>query len=109
MVQNGPPAVSGQSGPQTDAYGGNPQCPFMVLDRQRLPRRRTQLPGHDPLLRWQRDIEQIRQIPPATDVRRLFFYRVIRTVRRDSTFLLQNRFYEAPPYLAGQRIETRFD
>jgi putative transposase len=65
--------------------------------------------GTTPLLRWQRDIEQIRQIPPATDVRRLFFYRVIRTVRRDSTFLLQNRFYEAPPHLAGQRIETRFD
>jgi len=65
--------------------------------------------GTTPLLRWQRDIEQIRQIPPATDVRRLFFYRVIRTVRRDSTFLLQNRFYEAPPHLAGQRIEVRFD
>jgi putative transposase len=65
--------------------------------------------GTTPLLRWQRDIEQVRQIPPATDVRRLFFYRVIRTVRRDSTFLLQNRFYEAPPHLAGQRIESRFD
>jgi putative transposase len=62
-----------------------------------------------PLLRWQRDIEQIRQIPPATDVRRLFFYRVVRTVRRDSTFLLQNRFYEAPAHLASQRIEARFD
>jgi len=65
--------------------------------------------GTTPLVRWQRDIEQIRQIPPATDVRRLFFYRVIRTVRRDSTFLLQNRFYEAPAHLAGQRIEARFD
>jgi putative transposase len=65
--------------------------------------------GTTPLLRWQRDIEQIRQTPPATDVRRLFFYRVVRTVRRDSTFLLQNRFYEAPPHLAGQRIEARFD
>lgn len=65
--------------------------------------------GTTPLLRWQRDIEQIRQIPPATDVRRLFFYRLIRTVRRDSTFLLQNRFYEAPAHLAGQRIEARFD
>jgi putative transposase len=65
--------------------------------------------GTTPLLRWQRDIQQIRQVPPATDVRRLFFYRVLRTVRRDSTFLLQNRFYEAPPHLAGQRIEARFD
>lgn len=65
--------------------------------------------GTTPLLRWQRDIEQVRQILPATDVRRLFFYRVIRTVRRDSTFLLQNRFYEAPAHLAGERIEARFD
>jgi transposase InsO family protein len=50
-----------------------------------------------PLRRWQRDIEQIRQLPPATDMRRLFFHRVDRLVRRDSTFLLRNRFFEAPP------------
>ena len=62
-----------------------------------------------PLLRWQRDIEQVRQLPPATDLRRLFFHRVDRLVRRDSTFLLHNRFFEAPPQLAGQRIEVRFD
>jgi hypothetical protein len=30
-------------------------------------------------------------------------------VRRDSTFLLHNRFFEAPPQLAGKRIEVRFD
>ena len=62
-----------------------------------------------PLLRWQRDIEQVRQLPPATDIRRLFFHRVDRLVRRDSTFLLRNRFFEAPPQLAGKRIEVRFD
>jgi transposase InsO family protein len=62
-----------------------------------------------PLLRWQRDIAQIRQLPPATDMRRLFFHRVDRLVRRDSTFLLRNRFFEAPPQLAGKRIEVRFD
>ena len=62
-----------------------------------------------PLLRWQRDIEQVRQLPPATDLRRLFFHRVDRLVRRDSTFLLKNRFFEAPSYLAGKRIEVRFD
>ena len=62
-----------------------------------------------PLLRWQRDIEQVRQLPPATDLRRLFFHRVDRLVRRDSTFLLQNRFFEAPSHLAGKRIEVRFD
>ena len=62
-----------------------------------------------PLLRWQRDITQVRQLPPGTDMRRLFFHRVDRLVRRDSTFLLHSRFFEAPPHLAGQRIEVRFD
>jgi hypothetical protein len=65
--------------------------------------------GTTPLLRWQRDIEHIRQLPPSTDLRRLFFYRVARLVRRDSTFLLRGHFYEAPPQFAGQTIEARFD
>jgi putative transposase len=62
-----------------------------------------------PLLRWQRDIEQIRQLPPATDLRRLFFYRLNRLVRRDCTFLLHNQYYEAPPQLTGETVEVRFD
>jgi putative transposase len=62
-----------------------------------------------PLLRWQQDIAQVRQLPPATDMRRLFFHRVDRLVRRDSTFLLRHRFFEAPPHLAGKKIEVRFD
>ena len=65
--------------------------------------------GSTPLLRWQRDIEHVRQLPPSTDLRRLFFYRLDRLVRRDCTFLLRNRFYEAPPHLPGQTIEVRFD
>ena len=65
--------------------------------------------GTTPLLRWQRDIEHIRQLPPATDFRRLFFHRLDRVVRRDCTFQLQNRYYEAPPHLVGETIEARFD
>ena len=65
--------------------------------------------GTTPLLRWQRDMERIRQLPPSTDLRRLFFYRLLRVVRRDSTFLLRGHFYEAPPHLAGETIEVRFD
>ena len=65
--------------------------------------------GTTPLLRWQRDIEHVRQLPPATDLHRLFFYRLNRLVRRDSTFLLRGQFYEAPPQFAGQTIEVRFD
>ena len=30
-------------------------------------------------------------------------------MRRDSTFLLKNHFFEAPSHLAGKRIEVRFD
>jgi transposase InsO family protein len=65
--------------------------------------------GSTPLARWQRDIEHIRQLPPATDLRRLFFHRLDRVVRRDSTFLLESRLYEAPPHLAGHTVEVRFD
>jgi putative transposase len=65
--------------------------------------------GTTPLMRWQRDIEQVRQLPPATDLRRLFFHRLDRLVRRDSTFPLHNRLYEAPPHLAGHTVEVRFD
>jgi transposase InsO family protein len=65
--------------------------------------------GTTPLARWQRDIEHIRQLPPATDFHRLFFHRLHRLVRRDCTFLLANRFYEAPPHLAGETVEVRFD
>jgi putative transposase len=65
--------------------------------------------GTTPLLRWQHDIECVRQLPPATDLRRLFFYRLQRLVRRDSTFMLRGQFYEAPPQFAGETIEVRFD
>jgi putative transposase len=65
--------------------------------------------GTTPLLRWQRDIEQVRQLPPTTDLRRLFFHRLDRLVRRDSTFLLHSRLYEAPPHLTGNTVEVRFD
>ncbi|MGH9444747.1 MAG: DDE-type integrase/transposase/recombinase [Terriglobia bacterium] len=65
--------------------------------------------GTTPLLRWQRDIERVRQLPPSTDLRRLFFHRLDRLVRRDSTFLLHRRFYEAPAHLVGQTVEARFD
>jgi transposase InsO family protein len=62
-----------------------------------------------PLVRWQRDIEQIRQLGPSTDLRRLFFHRADRLVRRDSTVLIHKRFYEVPPHLTGRRVEVRFD
>jgi putative transposase len=62
-----------------------------------------------PLLRWQRDIDQVRQLPPASDLRRLFLHRLDRLVRRDSTFLLERCAYEAPPHLAGKIVEVRFD
>ena len=80
---------------------------WVAIDRAMKLAQRRSFPA--PLVRWQRDIEQIRQLPPATDLRRLFFHRVDRLVRKDSTFLLKNRFFEAPSHLAGKRIEVRFD
>lgn len=65
--------------------------------------------GTTPLLRWQRDIEHVRQLPPSTDLHRLFLHRLDRLVRRDCTFLLHNRLYEAPPELVGEMVEVRFD
>ncbi len=65
--------------------------------------------GTTPLRRWQQDIEHIRQISLATDLRRLFFYRFDRLVRRDCTLALYQRFYEAPPHLVGQTVEVRCD
>ena len=65
--------------------------------------------GVTPLLRWQKDIEHVRQLPPGADLHRLFFHRLDRLVRRDSTFLLRNRLYEAPAHLAGHTVEVRFD
>src|SRR5438128_2033875 len=62
-----------------------------------------------PLQRWQRDIEHVRQLAPSTDLRRLFFYRLDRLVRRDSTFLVHRRFYESPPHPSGRRVAVRFD
>ena len=62
-----------------------------------------------PLLRWQRDIASIRQLPPSLDPRPLFYHRTDRLVRRDGTFLLRHRFFEAPAHLTGHRIEVRFD
>jgi hypothetical protein len=65
--------------------------------------------GTTPLLRWQKDIEHVRQLPPGCDLYRLFFHRLDRLVRRDSTFLLRNCLYEAPAHLAGRTVEVRFD
>ncbi len=65
--------------------------------------------GTTPLRRWQQDIEHIRQIPPTTDLRRLFFYRFDRLVRRDCTLALYGRLYEAPPHLVGQTVEVHCD
>jgi transposase InsO family protein len=62
-----------------------------------------------PLARWQRDIERVRQLRPDSDLHRLFFYRLDRRVRRDSTFMLHSHFYEVPPHLAGETVEVHFD
>ena len=65
--------------------------------------------GTTPLVRWQKDIDHVRPLAPGADLRRLFFHRFDRLVRRDSTFLLHGRLYEAPAHLAGRMVEVRCD
>src|SRR2546422_7864545 len=67
--------------------------PYTTLFRSVYHRHEHSALQTTPLLRWQRDIEQVRQLPPATDLRRLFFHRVDRLVDRKSTRLNSSHGY----------------
>lgn len=60
-------------------------------------RRQHSSPQTTPLLRWQRGIDQVRQLPPATGMRRLFFGRLDRVVRRDSPSCCATAFLKRRP------------
>ena len=83
--------------------------PLRDLDRKRLSPLRAQRVGFHSAACAGSAISSTSANSPATDLRRLFFYRLDRVVRRDCTFLLHSRFYEAPPHLCGETIEVRFD
>jgi len=59
-----------------------------------------------PLVRWQRDIAHVRRLPPAIDLRRLFFdRRVTRAPRLPSADILPEHSYESPPNITGPTSE----
>ena len=54
-------------------------------------------PNTTPLARWQRDIERVRQLPPATDVRRLFFSAWTASSAATPRFCSRNVSMKLPP------------
>ena len=65
--------------------------------------------GEPPLDKWLRLAEHIRPAPPDLDLERLFLARVSRRVRKDGTFTLQGRTFEAGVGFIGLKISVRFD
>ena len=67
------------------------------------------LDGETPLDRWVRLSEGIRALPREVDLDELFLEETTRRVKKDGTFTLQGKAFEAGPYLIGQRIKVLFD
>ncbi len=51
----------------------------------------------------------LRTVDPNAELSRLFLMRLPRRVRKDATFVLEGRLWEAPPHLRGQIITLHFD
>ena len=65
--------------------------------------------GEAPLDKWLRLADRIRPAPPDLNLERLFLARVSRRVRKDGTFTVQGRLFEAGVELIGLKILVRFD
>jgi putative transposase len=61
-----------------------------------------------PLERFQAGLADIRSADAET-LRKAFLWREFRKVRRDGRIELQGNTYQVPSYLAGRKIELRFD
>ncbi|MBU0661735.1 DDE-type integrase/transposase/recombinase, partial [Patescibacteria group bacterium] len=64
--------------------------------------------GEAPLDKWLRLADRIRTAPPDLDLDRLFLTRVSRRVRKDGTFTLKGRVFEAGVDFIGLKISVRF-
>lgn len=62
-----------------------------------------------PLDRFGMDLERIRFLPPSEANDELFFFEEDRAVRKDNTFQLLGRRYEAPRDLSSRKIQVRFN
>ena len=62
-----------------------------------------------PLEAWMAKAEHIRAVNPAIDLKRTFLHLERRRVYKDSSFTLKGTLFEAPPILAGKRIDIYYD
>jgi len=62
-----------------------------------------------PVDRFAMDLERIRFLDPVEANEELFFFEQERYVRKDNTFQINARRYEAPRELAARTIQVRFD
>ncbi|MBI9104098.1 MAG: DDE-type integrase/transposase/recombinase [Spirochaetales bacterium] len=62
-----------------------------------------------PLEAWMAKAEHIRPVNPAIDLERTFLHLDRRRVYKDSSFTLKGTLFEAPPILAGKRIDIYYD
>ncbi len=65
--------------------------------------------GASPEARYQLAAPTLRRMEPDVDLERLFFLRLIRSVRKDGTIRLDNRLYEVPLSLRGLAVQLRLD
>ncbi len=65
--------------------------------------------GESPLDKWLRLADHIRPAPPDLDLERLFLARTSRRVRKDGTFTIQGRLFEAGVDFIGSKVSVRFD
>jgi transposase InsO family protein len=67
------------------------------------------LEGETPLDRWLRLSEGLRPLPNDVDLDELFLDETTRRVKKDGTFTIDGKTFEAGPHYIGQRITVRFD
>lgn len=64
--------------------------------------------GETPLDRWLRLAEHVRPAPADLDLERVFLSRVQRRVKRDGTFTIDGKSFEAGVRFVGDKIDVRY-
>lgn len=65
--------------------------------------------GEAPLDRWLRLAEHIRPAPADLDLERVFLSRVQRRVKKDGTFTIDGKSFEAGVRFVGEKIDVRYN
>lgn len=66
------------------------------------------LSGRTPLEVWESEADQVRWVEDHSTLEQMFYGETERVVRYDSTVQWRGIWYEAPPYLRGQRARLRY-